>query len=45
MATGEIKDDEIIATQVSGKTQRIADALDARNQTLFCRGAEPERLH
>jgi hypothetical protein len=24
---------------------RIADALDARNQILFFRGAEPERLH
>ncbi|WP_259724537.1 hypothetical protein [Synechococcus sp. CS-1332] len=41
----EIEHNEIIAAQVSGKTQGIADALDAWNQTLFCRRSEPERLH
>ncbi|WP_216906402.1 hypothetical protein [Synechococcus sp. CCY 0621] len=35
MASGEIQDNEIIAAQVSGKTQGITDAVNARNQPLF----------
>ena len=45
MTTGQIKDHKIIAAQVGSETQCIGDPVDASNQPLFRRGAEPEGLH